>query len=682
MPFVKKITFSVVFCAFLSHAVFAQDVKQISILVDKPTVKVSPNMWGIFFEDINFSADGGLYAELVKNRSFEFLKPLMGWKEVKGEGGSGNILIINRGKENENNPRFGRVKVKSASGYYGLENEGFRGMGIEKGKTYNFSVLARKGEGATKIKIHLLSADGKVISDEATLQGFTAQWAKYSVSLTATATEAKAHFAVLFEGAGVLDVDMLSLFPKDTWKGRTNGLRSDLAQLLADLKPGFVRFPGGCIVEGRDLANRYQWKKTVGKVEDRELIINRWNTEFAYRSAPDYFQSYGLGFFEYFQLAEDIGAEPLPILNCGMACQYNTSEVAPLDQLNPFIQDALDLVEFANGPVTTKWGKLRAAMGHPKPFNLKMMGVGNEQWDVQYLDRYKLFAKALNAKYPELKLVTSSGPSPSGDKFDYLQKELREQKANFLDEHYYQSPDWFMQNASRYDNYDRKSSKIFAGEYAAHIKEPKGAKESEAMNAWVSALAEAAFMTGLERNADVVQMASYAPLLAHVEAWQWRPDLIWFDNLRSVATPNYYVQKLFANNKGTDVVPALMDGKILAGKDSLYSSAVIDKKSGQLLVKLVNTSAKEMPVKLNLGDLVLVTSNGSWTELTSANSLDINTLDEPKKIYPVTKDINTFHKTTVPVVLKARSVNVISLAYSMLEPLKTNSNGENKPVKP
>jgi len=270
-----------------------------------------------------------------------------------------------------------------------------------------------------------------------------------------------------------------------------------------------------------------------------------------------------------------------------MACQYNTGEVVPLDQIDPFIQDALDLVEFANGDVNTKWGHLRAAMGHPAPFNLKMMGVGNEQWDVQYLDRYKLFAKAMNAKYPAIKLVTSSGPSPSGDKFDYLQKELRAQNANFLDEHYYQSPDWFMQNASRYDNYDRNSSKIFAGEYAAHIKEPKNAKDAETMNCWISALAEAAFMTGLERNADVVQMASYAPLLAHVDAWQWRPDLIWFDNLRSVGTPNYYVQQLFASNKGTNVVPALLDGNTIAGKDSLYSSATIDSKNHTLIVGIL-----------------------------------------------------------------------------------------------
>ena len=291
------------------------------------------------------------------------------------------------------------------------------------------------------------------------------------------------------------------------------------------------------------------------------------------------------------------------------------------------------------------------------------MGVGNEQWDVQYIDRYKLFAKAIHAKYPNIKLVTSSGPSPSGDKFDFLQKELRAQNANFLDEHYYQSPDWFLQNASRYDNYDRNSSKIFAGEYAAHVKEPRNAKDAETMNCWVSALAEAAFMTGLERNADVVQMASYAPLLAHVEAWQWRPDMIWFDNLRAVGTPNYYVQKLFSNNKGTDVVPALINGKAVEGQDSLYASAVLDKSNRQLIVKLVNTSANVMPADVDLAGKIQLQNKGTLTELTSANLMDINTLDDPKKIYPTDKNIQ-LNGTKLVLKLAPHSVNVVKIPYN------------------
>jgi len=261
---------------------------------------------------------------------------------------------------------------------------------------------------------------------------------------------------IWFEGNGSIDLDMISLFPDDTWKNRPEGLRSDLVQLLADLKPGFLRFPGGCIVEGRDLANRYQWKNTVGKIEDRHLIVNRWNTEFAHRLTPDYFQSFGMGFFEYFQLAEDIGAEPLPILNCGMACQFNTAEVVPMDQLDPYIQNALDLIEFANGPADSKWGKVRTGMGHPSPFNLKFIGVGNEQWGSQYIERYKAFIKAIKEKYPDIKIVTGTGPSPSGKDFDYASRELKKLNAQIVDEHYYANPEWFFQNATRYDNYDRK----------------------------------------------------------------------------------------------------------------------------------------------------------------------------------------------------------------------------------
>jgi alpha-N-arabinofuranosidase len=634
----------------------AQNVKTITIQVDKPGAKISPNMWGIFFEDINFAADGGLYAELIKNRSFEFLTPLMGWREIKG--GNGNVLIINRGQLNANNPRFARVTVKAD--HFGLKNEGFRGIGIQQNKQYNFSVLARKNSGNTKIKIQVVSADGAKIYGEAAIpQPLTAKWSKYKCSFTANATDAKAQFNIIFEGEGVADIDMVSLFPDDTWKHRPGGLRTDLAQLLANLKPGFIRFPGGCIVEGRDLANRYQWKKTVGNVDDRQLIINRWNTEFSYRSAPDYFQSYGLGFFEYFQFAEDMGAEPLPILNCGMACQYNTGEVAPIEQTDTYIQDALDLVEFANGPITTKWGKLRASMGHPAPFNLKMIGVGNEQWDVQYLDRYKLFAKTLSAKYPQIKLITSSGPSPSGDKFDYLQKALRTEKVNFLDEHYYQSPDWFLKNASRYDNYERSGTKIFAGEYASHIGGANDEKPSESKNTWLSALTEAAFMTGLERNADVVQMASYAPLLAHVEAWQWRPDLIWFDNLRSSATPNYYIQQLFSTNKGTEVIPALADGKILAGNANLYCSAVLDKPKKQLIIKIVNSGADESPVQFAIAGATGVKENAGLIELT-AGLRDINTLDAPTKISPVERGAK-LSGNNLALQLKGYSVTLIKI---------------------
>ena len=500
---------------FCSSAILSQPLV---VDVTKPTADVQLTMWGIFFEDINFAADGGLYAELVKNRSFEFAVPLMGWKEQKSNifsmnKESGSALILHRGEKEKSNPRFARISVNAEKGY-GLTNEGFRGMGIKKDMRCNFSLWASQHQGsAVKIRIELVDASGKVIG-ETTLNPTGSEWKKYTASFTATQTEQKAQLNIWFEGKGVIDLDMISLFPQDTWKNRPNGLRADLVQLLAEMKPGFLRFPGGCIVEGRELATRYQWKKTVGNVEDREMIVNRWNTEFSHRPAPDYFQTFGLGFFEYFQLAEDIGADPLPILSCGMACQFNTAEVVPMDELDPYIQDALDLIEFANGDNTFAWGKMRTAMGHPTPFNLKMIGVGNEQWGPQYIERYQAFVKAIKGKYPNIKIVTSNGPFPNGELFDFADKELRALNAEIIDEHYYDKPEWFLKNSTRYDHYDRKGPKIFAGEYAA---QSVATASPDNKNNWECALAEAAFMTGLERNADVVTMCSYAPLFAHVD---------------------------------------------------------------------------------------------------------------------------------------------------------------------
>lgn len=634
----------------------AQSTKNITVNISKPTVDIQPNMWGIFFEDINLAADGGLYAELVKNRSFEFSSPLMGWREQKKGSSGGSILVLNRSATNQNNPRYIRVK-NAVSGNYGMTNEGFRGIGVKAGMRYDFSVWAKPLNNATvALRVELVNAKGEVIGTTKLLPG-NAQWKKYSAGFTTTDTAQKAQLHIWFEGKGSIDLDMISLFPQDTWMNRPGGLRSDLAQLLADMKPGFVRFPGGCIVEGRDLANRYQWKKTVGKVEDRQLIINRWNTEFANRSAPDYFQSFGLGFYEYFLLSEDIGASPLPILNCGMACQFNTSEVVPNDQLDPYIQDALDLIEFANGSINTKWGKLRAAMGHPGTFNLKMLGVGNEQWGPQYVERFTYFAKAIKQKYPAIQLVNSVGPYPDGELFNFLNDTLRKMHVDILDEHYYKSPEWFLQNAKRYDTYDRKGPKIFAGEYAAHA---VGIPNGKTKNNWRSALAEAAFMTGLERNADIVTMASYAPLFAHVDGWQWSPDLIWFDNLQSYGTPNYYVQKLFSTNRGSQVVPVTIGNEVLAGKDSLYASACIDKLTNELIIKIANTIGAEQVVSFNLEGLTTANSKALQTVLRSDDMNAVNSFEQPVAIFPSTKVVDVKDKM-LSTNLSANSFTVIRL---------------------
>lgn len=562
-------------------------------------VKIQPTMYGIFFEDINLGADGGLYAELVKNRSFEFANPMMGWEQPNSDRHSlneksGYAIAIKT--EKEVNRHMLRVEVKNAAGY-SLVNEGFRGMGIRANDIYNVSVMAANQSGSiSKIKFQLVDEKGTVIG-ETSISVSGKDWKTYKGQIKATKTEAKAKLKITFDNTGVINIDMVSIFPKDTWNGRENGLRKDMVQKLYDLNPGFLRFPGGCIVEGRTLEERYQWKKSIGPVEDREMIINRWNVEFGHKQTPDYFQTFGLGFFEYFQLSEDIGAEPLPVLSCGMACQFNTGELAPMAELDPFVQDAVDLIEFANGPVTSVWGKKRAEMGHPAPFNLKFIGVGNEQWGPDYIERYKVFEKAIHAKYPDIKIISTSGPSPNGEYFDYAWKELKQLNAQIIDEHYYNSPEWFRQNVTRYDSYDRKGPKVFAGEYAA---QSVATVSPDNKNNWECALSEAAFMTGLERNAEVVQMTSYAPLFAHVEGWQWTPDLIWVDNLNSYATPNYYVQQLYGQNPGTDLVSITEKGKAITGQNGVYATAVTDAVTGEVIVKVVNTNAKSQKTDISV----------------------------------------------------------------------------------
>jgi Alpha-L-arabinofuranosidase len=623
-------------CGLSLLQAFAQPV---SLTVDVNRIKgeVNPNMWGLFFEDINMGADGGLYAELVKNRSFEFFRPMMGWKTL-GEPREGALLVLNRQEASERNPRFLRVNTALAgSKGLGISNEGFRGMGVKAGLRYDFSVWYRQQQPGVKLRLELVDSAGHVIGTGMLEPGTeTGGWQRAEATFRSDATDPRARLNIWFEGAGTIDLDMISLFPEDTWKGRKGGLRADMVQILADMKPGFLRFPGGCIVEGYDLSQRFQWKKTVGPVEDRQQIINRWNFEFAHRPTPDYFQTFGLGFFEYFQLAEDLGAEPLPILNCGMACQFNSAEVVPMDQLDEYIQDALDLIEFANGAVTTTWGKLRADMGHPEPFNLKMIGVGNENWGPQYIERLTAFKQAINTKYPDIAIVASSGTDPSGERFDYLNRELRRMEVDLIDEHFYRHPDWFFENASRYDDYDRNGSKVFAGEYAAQsvrIASPDN------KNNWLTALAEAAFLTGVERNADVVTLASYAPLFGHVDGWQWTPDLIWVDNLSVFGTPNYYVQKLYSTNKGTHIVPLTSDGQPLTGQGGLYASAVVDKRTDELIIKVANRSDSVATLELELQGVRNLKAAGTHIELRSDDMDQVNSIREPLAVSPQEKKV-------------------------------------------
>ncbi|GAA4305317.1 alpha-L-arabinofuranosidase C-terminal domain-containing protein [Aestuariibaculum suncheonense] len=644
--------------SLMLNAFLAVGQTDLEVDINNKIAGIQPTMYGVFFEDINFAADGGLYAEMIKNRSFEFtVDPFLGWDQPNSDKHSFNknsgIGSIVKYADNTGNTNFIRVKVNDDKGYE-LINEGFRGMGIKEGESYNLYFSAAKHSGnISKINVEFIGENNTVLG-ETSVDITSTDWTDYTAQILATNTLAKAKLKFTFEGTGEIDLDMISLFPVDTWKGREKGLRKDLVQLLYDLDPGFLRFPGGCIVEGRTLARRYQWKKTVGPIENREVLVNRWNTEFNHRLTPDYYQSFGLGFFEYFQLSEDLGAEPLPILSCGMACQFNSGELVPMDELDPYIQDAIDLIEFANGAIDTPWGKLRNEMGHPKPFNLKYIGVGNEQWGPDYIERYKVFEQAIKAQYPEMIIVSGSGPFPDGDYFEYGMEELKKLNAEIIDEHYYCSPEWFRENATRYDSYDRNGPKIFAGEYAA---QSVAIASPENRNNWECAFSEAAFMTGLERNAEVVNLTSYAPLMAHEEGWQWTPDMIWFNNLQSYGTANYQVQKLFSTNRGTDLISVTNNGKALTGQNELYASAVTDSGTNEVIVKVVNTSNQSQEVAINLkGEKVY--KKGELIVLKSENLEDENSFENPDKIVPVTAEIQN-KSGRIQLDLQPYSVSVI-----------------------
>ena len=625
----------------LSATVGASAQHTMELKTQKLGAPVSPTMYGLFFEDINFAADGGLYGELVKNRSFEFAQPYMGWRVF------GNVEL----KDDGPFERCPHYVVLSDPGHRerrtGLQNEGYFGIGVEKDKEYHFTVWAKAPKGNSQIRVQLINEQAmyeRQNFSEAKLDVSSAEWKKYELTIKSSRTEPKAQLRIFLSSGNPVCLEHVSLFPKDTYKNRENGLRRDLAQALEDMHPGVFRFPGGCIVEGTTLDTRYQWKNTIGPVENRPINRNRWEDTFDYRYFADYYQSYGLGFYEFFQLCEDIGAEPLPVLSVGLACQFQNGldAHAQMDQLQPFIDDCLDLIEFANGdPATSKWAKIRADMGHPAPFNMKYLGIGNEQWDTPYFDRLKPFVKAVRAKYPHIKIVGTSGPDSEGKMFEKGWAAMREQKADLVDEHFYRPENWFLATpdarerygncgAMRYDSYDRKGPKVFAGEYACHGKGKK-------WNHYETSLYEAAFMTGLERNADIVEMATYAPLFAHVDGWQWRPDMIWYDNLRMFKSVSYYVQQMYATNKGTNVLTLTMDGKPVAGQDGqdgLFASAVCDKTTGEVVIKVVNTSKQPQPVAISL---LGMKGNRTATTLTLSHNGsmdDENTLDQPEKIAP------------------------------------------------
>ncbi|MDF2613908.1 MAG: alpha-L-arabinofuranosidase [Clostridia bacterium] len=639
---------------------FLHPQENYSIKIDAGSkgVDISPTFIGVFFEDINYGADGGLYAELIQNRSFEFgvFKDrfskfddyFYAWEKFIKGNGKFKIARENEEPIHQNNPHYLEVTIEETGEGVGISNTGFGGIALNESQSYNLSVFLKNNDYKGNIHVLLESKTGELYAEHTiSNHELSHTWHKYEAVLISKRSDANAKLSIRFDNEGTLSLDMVSLFPGNTWANRKNGLREDLVQILKDLQPKFMRFPGGCIVEGKYLANAYNWKDTIGPVEHRKTNWNRWEE---WQDAP-YNQTYGLGFYEYFQLSEDIGAAPLPIINCGMSCQFQGKEVA--DNIEPFVQDALDLIEYANGDETTEWGAKRIADGHTEPFNLVYLGIGNEQWidydtpnQDKYFETYEVFRNRIKEKYPDIQLITTSGPFPNGKEFDIAWDIITEKTkeyigqgkvyAELVDEHYYMSPDWFLDNDSRYDNYPRYedgiSSKVFAGEYACHT---NGGPSKQGENNLYSALCEAAFMTGLERNSDVVGMTAYAPLFAKTTNIQWQPDLIWFDNTRVYGSVSYYVQKMFGNNMGTytlktDIasLSALPQHKRLP----IYSIASKDEKTGDIIIKMVNIDEKSHAVNIQLQNAEYINSKACVTSLTSENKMDKNTLEEPRKV--------------------------------------------------
>lgn len=600
---------------------------------------MSPVLYGVFFEDINYAADGGLYAEMVQNRSFEYyplrtprtdaerarsLVPLFAWETVARGGLKAKAETALLEPLHRHNPNYAVLTVSgnatSQDSEAGIANRGYdEGMPVKGGSRYDVSLYARSLQGTPgPLRIRLEAADGSVLA-QATLAAPGKDWSRQETTFVASRDDAKAKLVVSVGAPCRLALDMVSLFPRDTFKGRKNGLRADLAQAIADIKPKTVRFPGGCIVHGEGLANAYRWKDTVGDVAHRRPNYNRWG----------YHQSYGLGYFEYMQFCEDIGATPLPILPVGVSCGFNKPfQIATDDQLGEWIQDAIDLVEFANGPVTSRWGRVRAEMGHPAPFGLKYLGLGNEEHDTtSFRSLFPRFVEALRKAHPEIQIVGTSGLGPNIPLFDLMERT----KVELADEHYYQAPEWFIENHRRFDTVPRRSPKVYVGEYAS-----RG-------NRQFNAVAEAVYLTGIERNGDQVLMTAYAPLLARYDYTQWKQaNLIWFDATRVVLTPSYHVQRLFANHVGDRQLPVELtwqEGTSSGGaKPVLGVSAAMIDSDGTLVLKVANPSEAPVALHVALKGALGVGARAERILLTAPKEAS-NDLQAPTRVAPVSEII-------------------------------------------
>lgn len=629
----KKLILTVITTALLGlgghlYAENSESKAQLDVDFSKNKTEVSENLFGIFYEDINYAADGGLYGELIQNRSFEFKKSHRGateaWKNANIKA-KAKVKSKVKGKKdnplNKNNPTYAQIEVKHKGD--GIENSGYNGIPLESGKTYPLSLYLRSPDKKVKKAIILVGSKDKGANPvKITVKNISNKWQKFSFNVTAKETTENGIVGI-YAGSrkGTLDIDFVSLFRADIYKNEENGLRADLAQMLEDLHPAFVRFPGGCLVEGSRLSDRYQWKNTIGPVEERVEELNFWN----------YQQSMGIGFYEYFRLCEDIGAEPIPIINCGIsfAGENNNEDDIPMDKMEPFAQDALDLIEWATGPADSTWGKKRAEQGHPAPFKLNYLGIGNENGREHYYERYKYIADKVREKYPDIKLIMSSGAFPSDDTFYNTWKQVRKWEASsesntivdLVDEHYYCPPAWFLSNTARYDLskfYPRGEGqpKVFVGEFASQVENKKGG--SKKPSTLYAAITAAAYMTSLEKNGDIVEIASYAPLFARENNYQWSPDMIWFTNTKVYGTPDYYVQQLFMKNKSDKTLsynlkqPASNEAKAyIGGSVGLGSwSTTVEYKDLKVTDKVSGKVTYDLSKVSNLNDFDSL--SGSW----------------------------------------------------------------------
>jgi alpha-L-arabinofuranosidase len=578
---------------------------------------ISPDLVGIFFEDLSYAADGGLYAELIQNRSFDYSTadrpewtPLTAWRFVQREGAQGSVAIETAQPLNPINSSYAVLTVEKPGAGAGLQNDGFGGIAVKAGDRYNLSLFARQLAGSIgPLTVRLETKTGALLA-EARLPAPSADWKKASAVLVPATTDADARLVVLATGPGKVALDMVSLFPEKTFHNRPNGLRADLAQVIADLKPKFMRFPGGCLVHGDGLDNIYQWKETIGPVEQRKPQRNIWR----------YHQSKGLGYFEYFQFCEDIGAKPLPVVAAGVCCQnsnylathkYGIGQLGlPMEKMPAYLQDVLDLIEYANGPVTSTWGAKRAAAGHPEPFGLQYLGVGNEDKITPvFHERFEMIYNAVKAKHPEITVIGTVGPNPAGDDYDKGWKIADELHVPMVDEHCYKPPQWFWDNLRRYDAYDRSKSKVYLGEWASF--------DDKRRSTLRSAISEAAYLTALEHNADVVRMASYAPLLAKRDHTDWSPNLIYFTNTEVFPTINYRVQQLFSVNDGDTYLATTISSP--ATPATVAASSVHDSKTGDLILKLVNGANTPTRLHIVLAGAKRLPGTAAKTVLAGAN---------------------------------------------------------------